>query len=111
MDLVKLTKLMQLTTSSFDGEALNAIRKVNLFLAENNMTWEQFIKEKNIVFKEVIIKKQPDVEIEEMLKACKKAVRSSSGQMFIKSLADWYKKHGSLTEKQKESLKKWFNNV
>jgi len=113
MDVTKLIKLMNLTTSTFDGEALNAIRKANLLLAESNISWAEFIKEKNIIINinEIIIKKPRDPQIEEMLRLCKKGVRSSSGKMFINSLADWYKKHGSLSEKQLISLKKWYDNV
>ena len=111
MDVTKLIKLMNLTTSTFDGEALNAIRKANLLLAESNISWIEFIKEKNITIKEIVVKKPRDPQIEEMLRLCKKGVRSISGKMFINSLADWYKKHGSLSEKQLISLKKWYDNV
>jgi len=111
MDITKLIKLMNLTTSTFDGEALNAIRKANLLLAESNISWIEFIKEKNITIKEIVVKKPRDPQIEEMLRLCKKGVRSISGKMFINSLADWYKKHGSLSEKQLISLKKWYDNV
>ena len=111
MDVTKLIKLMNLTTSTFDGEALNAIRKANLLLAESNISWAEFIKEKNITIKEIVVKKPRDPQIEEMLRLCKKGVRSISGKMFINSLADWYKKHGSLSEKQLISLKKWYDNV
>ena len=111
MDLTRLIKLMNLTTSTFDGEALNAIRKANLLLAESNISWAEFIKEKNITINKIVIKKPRDPEIEQMLKICKKGVRSSSGQMFIRSLANWYKNHGSLSEKQMEALKAWYDNV
>jgi len=113
MDITKLIKLMNLTTSTFDGEALNAIRKANLLLAESNISWAEFIKEKNITINvnEIIVKKPKDPKIEEMLRICKKSVRSGTGQMFVRSLADWYKKHGALSEKQLIALKKWYDNV
>lgn len=111
MDITKLSKLMQLTTSTYDGECLTAIRKANLLLAENDLTWETFIKEKNITIKEIVIKKEKDPEIENMLKLCRKTVRSSSIKMFVNSLSHWYKEHGSLTEKQKEALTKIYSNI
>ncbi len=113
MNIDKLIKLMNLTTSTYDGEALNAIRKANLLLAESNISWTEFIKEKNItiIVNEIIIKKPRDPQIEEMLRICKKGVRSLSGKMFIHSLADWYKKHGTLSEKQLIALKRWYDNV
>lgn len=39
----KFVKLMALTTSSIDGEALSALRKANAMLDETNMTWEQLL--------------------------------------------------------------------
>lgn len=41
----KLIKLLGLTTSSNDHEALAAIRKVNSFLSEDNKTWEEVFAE------------------------------------------------------------------
>jgi hypothetical protein len=37
-------KLMMLSTSDQDGEALVAIRKANAILAEDNLNWEEFIR-------------------------------------------------------------------
>ncbi len=37
------TKLMMMTSSANDGEALVAIRKANAILAEANVNWEQFL--------------------------------------------------------------------
>lgn len=37
----KFIKIMGLTTSSSDGEALSAIRKANAILKEKNMSWEE----------------------------------------------------------------------
>ena len=39
----KITKLLALTTSTFDGEALNAIRAANEILNEQDKTWEEVI--------------------------------------------------------------------
>lgn len=108
---LKFTKLMELSASPIDGEALNALRFANQMLVEADISWTDLINNKDIIIKEVHIKKEPNPEIEEMLKICKKGVRSSSGQMFIRSLADWYKNHGSLTEKQVDALRKWFDNI
>lgn len=38
-----LIKLMMMTTSSSDGEALTAIRKANAILAEANVNWAEFL--------------------------------------------------------------------
>lgn len=109
----KLIKLMQLTTSPFDGEALNAIRKANAELAEADITWEDILKNKEIIIKQVtqIIKKEPNPEIEHMLNICIHNVRSTSGKAFVKSLQTWYKEKGFLTKKQEESLRRWYGNI
>jgi hypothetical protein len=42
----RLQKLMNMTTSENDGEALNAIRRANDLLKKNGKSWEDFIKER-----------------------------------------------------------------
>ena len=44
MNYDRLIKLMMMTTSSHDGECLNAIRMANARLAEENMNWEEILK-------------------------------------------------------------------
>jgi hypothetical protein len=43
------TKLMQMTESSNDGEALTAIRKANVMLKEHGHNWETFVNNRIIV--------------------------------------------------------------
>ena len=38
-----LIKMLGMTASSHDGEALVAIRKANALLAESNMNWHEFL--------------------------------------------------------------------
>ena len=40
--LPRLVKLLELSSSDFDAEALSAIRKANNLLAANDMRWAQF---------------------------------------------------------------------
>lgn len=47
MDIDKLIKLLTLTQSQNDHEALSAIRKVNSILADNGQTWQSIIGVKN----------------------------------------------------------------
>jgi len=42
--LEKLIKILNLTTSDSDGEALNAIRMANAILAKKDLTWEQVFR-------------------------------------------------------------------
>lgn len=127
-DLIKFVKVLGYTASSNDNEALNACRKANTLMKSMNLTWEQLIKDKTIVVNEIInneVKAAPavnspsnskiDVEIEMMLQVCMSKTNfprmSATGQSFIRSLNDWYTKHNSLTDKQKEALRKWYNNI
>jgi len=43
LDKTKLIKLLNLTSSNSDGEALNALRIANKMLTENNITWQQIV--------------------------------------------------------------------
>jgi hypothetical protein len=43
MDMQKIIKLLNLSTSDFDGEALSAIRKANALLKAANKTWDSFL--------------------------------------------------------------------
>ncbi len=43
MDKGHLIKLLNLTSSKNDGEALNATRKANAFLKENGINWEELV--------------------------------------------------------------------
>lgn len=43
IDNLKILKLLELTSSPNDSEALSAIRKANGYLKNNNIRWEQYI--------------------------------------------------------------------
>jgi hypothetical protein len=43
LDVALVVKLLNLTTSSFDGEALVAVRKANAHLAQHKANWNDFI--------------------------------------------------------------------
>lgn len=114
IDLSKLAKLMELSTSPVDNEALTSIRMANKILFENNISWSEFIGQKTIIIQEIqqiTQKTKPDADIEKMLSECLINVRSPSGKTFIESLNKFYKQRGYLTPKQVEALRKWFDNL
>ncbi len=128
-ELEKLVKILGYTTSTNDNEALNACRRANTLMTSMHITWEQLIKEKTIVVNEIVSNEpkhvtknnSPDptlisnVEIELMLRVCMNKTNfvrmNPTGQAFIKSLNDWYQRNHSLTNKQKEALKNWYNRI
>ncbi len=120
MDISKLAKLLGYTTSPNDNEALNAMRMANAELDKANLTWMDFCSQKTIVVQNIIqgqmqaqgqTQVKGDATVEKMLQVCLQNVTSESGLKFIQSLSDWYLKNGKLTEKQRQALEKWFENV
>ena len=116
MDTQKLVKLLNLSDSSNDGEALNSIRFANSLLKKDKLTWSQLIqsvKPQSEPFKQhkQNTYSQSVDEIEDMLNVCLENVTSESGLEFIESLAEHYHKRGRLSEKQINALKKWYMNV
>lgn len=120
-------KLMKMTSSSNDGEALNALRKANSILDEVNISWEELLRNR-IKIKKIEAGPNPKYargfasggssakkytnkqEIETMFAIVLDSVpKSSSFYSFIKSLEDWWETKGFLTEKQYEKLKKAYN--
>lgn len=49
MDIIKLAKVMQRTTSSNDNEALISIRKANMLLDKSGLMWDDFISQKQFI--------------------------------------------------------------
>lgn len=43
MDKTRLLKLLHLSESTNDNEALSSIRKINLLIKEDNLSWEDII--------------------------------------------------------------------
>jgi len=113
IDLAKLVKVMMRTTSPNDFETLVSIRMANVMLNENNINWEDFIAQKTVVINEVVqkIQKEDDADIEKMLEMCLAHVKSPSGRQFIESLSTFYYDRNYLSVRQKESLKKWYDNL
>lgn len=131
-DLIKLVKILAYTTSANDNEALNACRRANTLMKSMNLTWEQLMKDKTIVVNEIIsnevITAAPtathsttpgfrtgNMETEMMLQVCMSRTNytrmNPTGQAFIRSLNDWYQRNRSLTDKQQEALKNWYNRI
>lgn len=113
LDLAKLVKVMMRTTSPNDFETLVSIRMANAMMHENNINWEDFIAQKTIVINEVVqkIQKEDDADIEKMLGMCLAHVKSPSGRAFIESLNLFYMDRNFLTQKQKDSLIRFYKNL
>lgn len=56
MNFEKLRKLLALTTSDSENEALNAVRQANKLLKENNLTWDYFFSIQDLNLKQEVEK-------------------------------------------------------
>ncbi len=116
----KFIKIMKLTQSDQDGEALNALRMANTILVEANVSWEELLRAKVAVTSSVAAQSVPQggkrytnkEEIETMLSGVLSSMLAgSSFHTFIKSLEDWWNEKGWLTEKQYNALRKSYERV
>jgi hypothetical protein len=107
----KLSKLLNLSTSDNDAEALSAIRMANTILKGEGLGWVDMlltppgnkIPLRNTPAPTETSKKKYDGEdVAHMLDECKGT--------FIDSLRDWYDSKGFLTAKQYESLLKAYKD-
>src|SRR5262245_16328505 len=112
MNVEKFIKLMMMTTSPHDGEALTAIRKVNAELAALNCNWEELLHGK-------LVSQQPPSqrewsnfgdqdgpEIAVMFEKVLRKNHSPSFLDFLDSIHSFWKNRGYLTEKQYNALKR-----
>lgn len=116
MNTDRFLKLMRLTTSNRDGEALNAIRLANKMLKENNMQWDDIIGSGNTTRtaeNESVVDNSPVhiQEIEKMLEICIKRTFSAKKLAFLGSLRKFYNERGYLTPKQLSALKSWYQKA
>jgi len=123
-------KLMMMTGSSHDGEALVAIRKANAILAEANVNWEEFLaaldqshdrsymtppskrkeaKRDPTEFSDVGGNEKHDneAEIDALFERVYDRVHSgSSFYEFVQSVHDFWIQKGYLTEKQYQAIRR-----
>lgn len=107
---LKLSKILGLTQSDNDHEALLAIRKANQFLKESGGVWESVIVNgsERIVYVDAPKKETQKYRggyIEEMLSACEGI------SDFTDNLARFYKKNGYLTSKQLDILENIYGDM
>lgn len=116
----KFIKLMMMTQSSSEREALTAIRKANGLLMEANLNWDEFLRGKAKIDGSAISnqasyggkKYQNAVEIEAMLNSVLSIIKQgTSFYTFIQSLNEWWEGNGFLTEKQYNALRKTYERI
>lgn len=114
IDCQRLIKLMMMTTSTVDGEALTAIRKANALLKTNGSDWNKFIKAipeprpppkpsgRGFEYMKPESKfTDPDIPriIDSLMRDAKGGFRN-----VLESWKQYWEGHGYLTERQYEAL-------
>ncbi len=116
----RFIKLMLMSTSSHDGECLNAIRMANAEMSKLNVNWEQMIRGLVKVETRTASAPKPSAQTshtksghheEEHIPewfdiAFATAREGSSFVAFLESLKEWYEEKGFLTEAQYRALEK-----
>lgn len=130
MDLDRLAKLMGLTTSDQDGEALNAIRMANKLLAAEKTTWSEILgtERQNI---RISITRSPmqetyqseenwcpphlkdQVVLNQMFGVIYKGLgpADTGFKEFIDSVHKYYRTHGAVTNGQYQALRRAYNRA
>jgi hypothetical protein len=115
-------KLMMMTTSSHDQEALTAIRKANAILASANVNWEEFLNATEAAAAKTNtnsgftsygsqFSRQTSftdaAEIDPLFdRAFANVSSGASFRHFLESIHEWWENKGYLTEKQLQALRK-----
>lgn len=105
----RLEKLLWLTQSDNDHEALSSIRAVNKMIKDHNLTWSEVFKfeiQEKIIYRPLDV----DSETKEMLDFCLQNA-GYANQDFIHSLSEGHKKYGNLTFKQKIALRRVYEKL
>jgi hypothetical protein len=107
----KLKKLMMMTTSSNDGECLNALRLANGMLMAENVNWDEVLdRSVTVVHDEptpATVTPAPGLDGAEITQAFNIVYGSRMGdsfRTFIDSLHSQWETRGSLTQKQITAL-------
>lgn len=126
MDRNRLIKVLALTTSSNDGEALNAIRKANEIIKGEGLTWEQVLQQVTVRETNITVHRhgmagaarqepswvpphlQDPIIIELMFRAVFAMPRSDNEEFwqFLESIHNRWRTHKNLTEKQYDALRR-----
>jgi hypothetical protein len=99
-DRDRFVKLMMLTQSDHDGEALVALRKANGLLVRDNQNWQEFIDGKTVT---TVNNNVDDAGLEEMFEFLFDRVRGSF-RLFIDDVHRQWVRKGSVSPKQYDAV-------
>lgn len=105
MRIQLLSKLLELTRSNNDHEALSAIRKANSLINENHLTWTQILAP--LEFSD----DGEDLLIEDMFLVIFESDYKSNDLTFVLDLFDFYRNRGYLSDKQTKALERIYKKA
>lgn len=119
-DFTRLRKLMGLTVSDNDHEALQALRSANAILKQNDITWDKFFSRTVTVVND--FDAAPDDEpnsegkrrakmVDQAFEVLARKELRGDAEDFIASLQEQWANNGYLSEKQQEALFKFARNA
>jgi hypothetical protein len=104
----KLTKLLNLTRSENDPEALSAIRMANSLISKNGLTWNAIILNDTPPTPRSIESEYPDIQ--DMIDAIRGSVSEDFDFTFLDSVERQYKRRGKLSDNQISALQNIYDN-
>lgn len=112
VDLDKFIKVMLMTTSTHDGEVLNAIRMANAMLVEQNINWREFLEKIYDAKKTKGKKHSADTDIDTMFEELMQSIHPrKSFYRFVESVYESYLENGFLTPAQYDAIKKAHSHI
>lgn len=85
MDMQRLIKILSITTSTHDGEALNAIRMANAMLKEHGKRWEEVI----VIRAQLPTRSEQDIHRDRSHAAYNQAQRNQNPYFYESSKPQW----------------------
>lgn len=104
----RLTKLLNLSASDNDGEALNAIRAANALIRKNGLTWAILLLQDSPPPPRPIDNDMPDIQ--EMIDQIRARITDDFDETFLNSIERQYKRRGKLTDGQIRGLQNIYDN-
>lgn len=117
-DFKMFLKLLNLTTSQYDGECLNAIRMANAVLARTNQTWEDLLRGKVVMISPLgdtsaLSRSQSNIRYDDADEIngyfetlYNRGTRLGNFKTWVDSVHEWWEEKHFLSERQYETLKK-----
>ena len=131
LDRTRLAKILAMTTSTHDGEALSAIRRANEVLAGEKVSWEEVLAQEATRAVHVSVHRYPDnskyyeppeawqaphlkdkVTLDMMFrKIFEHTLPGTEAREFVDSVFRWYSLHKSVTPKQYSALRTFYSRA